>query len=218
LSKHQVPFVVIPGITSAIAAATYAGIPVTHRNFCSSLHIITGHAKKGGDLNIDYASLVKLEGTLVFMMSVAAVGEIVDGLMNAGMGGDEKVAVIENATRPNQRKFVSQLENIASVIVENNVISPATIIVGKVCTLSDRFDWFSNLPLKGCKILITRPKQTTGKLSQMLWELGAEVVEYPCIRTSKVDFDLNINNLRWIIFTSAVGKFESFDTSWMISK
>jgi len=211
LSQHQVPFVVIPGITSAIAAATYAGIPVTHRDFCSSLHIITGHAKKGGDLNIDYASLVKLEGTLVFMMSVAAVGEIADGLMNAGMGGDTKVAVIENATRPNQRKFVSQLDNIASVIVENNVISPATIIVGKVCTLSHRFDWFSNLPLKGCNVLITRPKQTTGKLSQMLWELGAEAVEYPCIRTSIVDFDLNINNLRWIIFTSAVGVKAFYD-------
>lgn len=211
LSQHQVPFVVIPGITSAISAATYAGIPVTHRDFCSSLHIITGRAKKAGDLSIDYASLVKLKGTLVFMMSVAAVGEIADGLMNAGMERGTKVAVIENATRPNQRKFVSQLDNIALVIEQNNVISPATIIVGEVCALSDRFDWFSNLPLKGCKILITRPKQTIGKLSQMLWELGAETVEYPCIRTSTIDFDLNMNHFQWIVFTSAVGVKAFFD-------
>jgi len=205
LSENNIPFEVVPGITSAISAATYAGIPVTHRDFCSSLHIITGHAKKDGQLSIDYNSLVKLDGTLIFMMSVSSIPEIAKGLILAGISKTMPTAVVENGTRNNQRKFVSDISNIASVIEKNKVQSPATIIVGKVCTLSEKFDWFSNLPLKGCNVLITRPKKTAGKLSKQLIELGSSVLEYPCIETSPLEFNLDITNANWIFFTSAVG-------------
>jgi uroporphyrinogen III methyltransferase/synthase len=205
LTENNIPFEVVPGITSAIAVAAYAGIPVTHRDFCSSLHIITGHTKKDGMLNIDYSSLVKLNGTLVFMMSVSTISEIANGLIKAGMDADMPIAVIENGTRAYQRKFVSTLFDIAKVIEENEVKSPAVIVVGKVCTLSDSFDWFSSLPLKGCRVLITRPFETSGKLASSLREMGGNVLEIPCIKTEKLNFEIDIKNYSWIVFTSAVG-------------
>jgi len=103
--------------------------------------------KDGGNPDIDYESLVKLKGTLIFMMSVASFPQIAQGLIEAGMESDMDAAVIENGTMPNQRKFVSKLCDIPKVIAENQVKSPAIIIVGKVCSLSEKLDWFSKLPL-----------------------------------------------------------------------
>lgn len=214
LAKHQIPFEVVPGITSAIAAAAYAGIPVTHRDFCSSLHIITGHAKKDSSLNLDYESLVKLNGTLVFMMSVGTIGEIANGLISGGMSPLMPVAVVENGTTAVQRKFVGELKSIGEIIASNNVKSPATIIVGKVCSLSDHFDWFDKLPLKGCKVLVTRPQASSSRLVQQLRSLGATAVAYPCIKTEPIAFSISsklLEQLDWIIFTSAVGVNCFFD-------
>ena len=143
LCEAGVPFEVVPGITSSIAVPAYAGIPVTHRDFCSSLHIITGHARAGAELSIDYEALVRLKGTLIFMMSVSTVGQIASGLMEAGMEETMPCAVIENGTYAGQRKFVSDLAHIEETVKKNQVKSPAVIAVGKVCALSDRFDWFS---------------------------------------------------------------------------
>lgn len=212
LCENGVSFEVVPGITSAMAAATYAGIPVTHRDFCSSLHIITGHKKKDGALNLDYDSLVKLNGTLVFMMSVASVGEIAVGLMKNGMMADMDCAVIENGTRPNQRKFVSTIGEIAEVVKQNEVKSPSVIIVGRVCSLSNQFDWFSQLPLKGKKILVTRPKATSGRLASELKQMGAEVLQLPAIKTTSIPFampDLAVYST--LVFTSGVGVTSFFD-------
>lgn len=205
LNENGIPFEVVPGITSAIAAAAYAGIPVTHRDFCSSLHIITGHVKDGENLDIDYDSLVKLKGTLIFMMSVASFPKIAEGLIEAGMNPDTDAAVVENGTRPNQRKFVTKLCDISKVIEENQVKSPAIIVVGKVCALSEKLDWFSKLPLYGCNVLATGPKKTSEKLVSKLRRLGAHVLEYPCIYTEPLDFDIDIQNYSWIIFTSSLG-------------
>lgn len=212
LRDNNIPFEIVPGITSAIAAAAYAGIPVTHRDFCSSLHIITGHAKEGGELCIDFEALTRLNGTLVFMMSVGSIKAISDGLISAGMEGDTPVGVIENGTRLNQRSFVGTLLNIADIISDNKVMSPAAIIVGRVCSLSEGFDWFSELqgyeakkPLHGCNVLVTRPQANNSRLAEQLLEAGAAVTLYPCIRTQTVDFPLEIDGINGIAFTSAVG-------------
>ena len=183
LSDAGVSFEVVPGITSSISVPAYAGIPVTHRDFCSSLHIITGHAKAGAELSIDFDALVRLNGTLIFMMSVSTCGRIADGLMKAGMDKAMPCAVIENGTYAKQRKFVSDLAHIEEVVRENRVKSPAVIAVGKVCSLSDRFDWFGNLSLKGKRILVTQPKSKASRLEGKLRALGAETGLYPCIRT-----------------------------------
>ncbi|MEG0913008.1 MAG: uroporphyrinogen-III C-methyltransferase [Oscillospiraceae bacterium] len=210
LYENGVEFKVVPGITSALSAATYAGIPITHRDFCSSLHIITGHKKSDGALDIDYSSLVKLNGTLVFMMSVSSSGEIAQGLMNSGMDGTMPCAAVENGTRPNQRKLISTIEHIGEDILKNNIQSPAVILVGRVCTLSDKFDWFSKLPLKGVRILVTRPKTGSGRMLAALRSLGADAHAIPAIKTVPIDFHMpNFKTYSWLIFTSSAG-VESF--------
>lgn len=211
LAENGIPFEVVPGVTSAIAAAAYAGIPITHRDFCSSLHIITGHAKRGSALNLDYQSLVKLGGTLVFMMSVSSIDEIASGLIQAGMSFEMPTAVIENGTLSNQRNFVSTLSGIGSVIAANNVQSPATIVVGKVCELASRFEWFTKMSLHGCKVIVTRPQLSASKLSSKLVALGATVCEYPCIKTASIEFAISLDSFNWIVFTSQTGVQSFFE-------
>lgn len=206
LCRYDIPFEVVPGITSAIAAPAYAGIPVTHRDFCSSLHIITGHKQKDGLLNLDYDALVRLNGTLIFLMSVASVGEIAAGLLKAGMEPSTDCAVIENGTRPQQRKFVSSLETIEETVRRNEVQSPAIILVGRVCSLSDSFDWFDRLPLKGRRILVTRPKNAASRLADRLRALGAAVSLAPAIETLPLPFAVpDFSLYSALVFTSAAG-------------
>lgn len=143
LIRHGVPFEVVPGITSAIAGAAYAGIPVTHRDYAASLHLITGHRRADGALEIDYDALCRAGGTLVFLMSVASIGEICDGLLTAGMAGDMPCAVVENATLPRQRKLTAPLRDMPRTVRDEGVRSPALFIVGRVCVLSDEMDWFT---------------------------------------------------------------------------
>ncbi len=219
LAKLNIPFEVIPGITSSISAPMYAGIPVTHRDFCSSFHVITGHAKKGSELNIDYTSLVKLNGTLIFMMSVSSSPEIAKGLINAGMSDDTPFAFIENATRPYQRKFVGKLFDIEKIIKENNVISPSVFIVGKVCSLSEKFDWFSNKPLKNKNIIVTQPKKNSSKLAASLKENGANVTLMPMIKTMDIrPLNIDLSPFDTIVFTSSVGVTSFFENLFSSGK
>ncbi len=214
LAEHGVPFQVIPGVTSAIAAPAYAGIPVTHRKFCSSLHIITGHTKT--DSALDYAAPAQLGGTLVFMMSVAKIGEISRGLVASGMSPETHCALVENGTHSNQRSFLATLQTAEQTAAENNVTSPAVFVVGEVCTYMTDFNWFETLPLKGAKVLVTRPKTVAGKLSAELNALGANAVEYPCIKTVSMPFRAKLEDYNVITFTSAVGVNIFFD--WLYAQ
>jgi uroporphyrinogen III methyltransferase/synthase len=212
LRDHGIPFEVVPGITSAVAAPAYAGIPVTHRDLSASLHIITGHLKNDAALDLDYEALVRLGGTLVFMMSVSSIPEISKGLIQAGMLSETPCAAVENGTLNHQRKFVSTLSEMHHVVQAEKVQSPAVSIVGEVCQLSERFDWFSELPLKGRRILVTRPKSTSSKMSQRLKSLGAEVILAPVIRTKPVVFEVpDLSQFSVLIFTSAAGVNSFFD-------
>ncbi len=206
LVREGIAFEVVPGITSAIAAATYAGIPVTHRDYCSSVHLITGHKQKDGALELDYPALVRLSGTLIFMMSVASAAEIAAGLIAGGMAPDMDCAIVENGTRPCQRKFLCTLDGIADTVRENAVTSPSLIIVGRVCSLSRQFDWFSNLPLKGKRILVTRPKMSSAKLASRLRALGADVTALAAIKTMPLPFSMpDLTPYRALVFTSVAG-------------
>lgn len=144
LIQQGIPFEVAPGIPSPIGATAYAGIPVTHRDYCASVHLITGHRKMDGALSLDYGALARLSGTLVFLMSLATAGEIAAGLMEAGMDRETPAAVIEKGTRPEQRKLITTLERLEEDLQREKIGSPALILVGKVCALSDQFDWFSS--------------------------------------------------------------------------
>ena len=107
LVSEQIPFEVVPGITSSVAVPAYAGIPVTHRDYTSSFHVITGHARKDGTLSIDFDSLVRLNGTLVFLMSVSSMEKILKGLTDAGMDPDMPAAVLERGTTARQRRVTA---------------------------------------------------------------------------------------------------------------
>lgn len=212
LYQNGIDFEVVPGVTSAFAVPAYAGIPVTHRDFCSSLHVITGHAREGGKLEIQFDSLVKLGGTLVFLMGVSAIESICRGLMDAGMETYMPAAIIERGTTPEQRKFVSTLSELPAVAQKNDVQSPAVIMVGKVCALSNKFDWYMKKPLFRCTVVVTRPEKSGGELGGKLRELGAHVYEYPCMETKEIDENASLehaigrlNDYRYLVFTSKVG-------------
>lgn len=210
LLANNIPFEVVSGVTSAIAAPAYAGIPVTHRDFCSSVHIITAHAKAGKKLEIDFESLVKLKGTLVFLMGLSSINEVMQGLINSGMSKDMPAAVIENGTRLTQRKIVSDISNISQKVKDLSFKSPSIIVVGEVCTLSDSLDWFSKQPLYGQTVVVTRPKERIGTLSEKLRRLGANVIECPCIQTvNEVDTDKFNDALKkqydYVVLTSPAG-------------
>lgn len=215
LKAQHIPFEVVPGITSAIAAAAYAGIPVTHRDYCSSLHIITGHKRENGTLHLDYEALVRLQGTLIFLMSVGNMAEILHGLCAHGLPADMPCALVENGTRPCQRKVIATAADMAAAAAREQIVSPAILIVGKVCALSEQFDWFSHLPLKGRRILVTRPKAAAHRLADGLREWGAQVDLAPAIETVPADFVMpDTAPYTALVFTSAAGVSAFFD-SWL---
>lgn len=212
LAKHGVDFEEIPGITSAVAAAAYAGIPVTHRDYSSSLHIITGHAREGEQLTVDFEALVRMGGTLVFLMGVTAMPMIVQGLLDAGMDGDTPAAMVEQGTLPVQRRCSAALAALPQRAAEMGIHSPALIVVGGVCELAEDFCWFDRLPLRGRRIVVTRPKNRAGALADRLRELGADVREYPCIQTEPLEpcpaleqAVEHIADYQWLAFTSPAG-------------
>ena len=216
LHQHEIDFEVVPGITSAISVPAYAGIPVTHRDCCSSVHIITGHAKAGTKIDIDYSSLVAHKGTLVFLMGLTAIEELMKGLIEAGMDPQMPAATVEKGTSTNQRKVVSTISELASEVRLRNIQSPAITIVGTVCALSDKFDWFTKKPLHGSTIVVTRPKDRIGTIADRLRDQGADVIEYPCIETSVIEDNPrlekaieDIGSYSWMVFTSPAG-VESF--------
>ncbi|MEG1720822.1 MAG: uroporphyrinogen-III C-methyltransferase [Pseudoflavonifractor sp.] len=212
LEEHGVPFQVVPGITSAIAVPAYGGIPVTHRDFTSSLHIITGHQRAGRPLDIDFEALVRTHGTLVFLMGVTSLPAICEGLMAAGMDPQMPAAIVERGSTPAQRRVDATVGSLAAAAEQAHVESPAISIVGPVCALADRFDWFDRLPLKGLRIVVTRPRQRAGTLSDRLRALGADVLEYPCIETRPIlpcpGLTAALSHLQdyeWLCFTSPAG-------------
>ncbi len=223
LAQHHIPFEVVPGVTSALAVPAYAGIPVTHRDHASSLHIVTGHAKAGSPLQINFRALAEAGGTCVFLMGVSALERICEGLLSAGMATETPAAVVERGSLPGQRKIVSTLGHLAEETRRADLHSPAVIVVGEVAALSDRFDWFDALPLKGRTVAVTRPKRRAGALRSRLRELGADVVDYPCIETvprqenrALEQYLSQIRRFDWVAFTSSAGVEVFCDALWRV--
>jgi len=212
LAGNDIPFEVVPGITSAIAGAAYAGIPVTHRDYVSSVHIISAQGKNNEPSTINYDALVKTGGTLVFMMGVAVIGDICAGCMNAGMHGDMPAAIIENAATNVQRKFLGTVNALPAIAHANNVVSPSVIIIGEVCQFSEFYDWFSKKPLFGKRVMVVRGRNGAYDLSDKLRELGCHVIDIPCLKIVPLAFSLKtIQAYSWLVFTSSVGVNIFFD-------
>ncbi len=212
ICENGIPFEVVPGVTSAISVPAYNGIPVTHRDYCSSVHIITGHTKNLERADIDFPSLVKFGGTLIFLMGVASMPVICSELIDAGMDPETPAAILERGTTAHQRRVVSDLAHLPEESAKAEIRTPAIVVVGKVCSLAERFHWAEDRPLGRLKIMVTRPKGRSSALTARLQEYGAEVVEVPTIETDMIlENELlsealkNIGEYQWIAFTSPFG-------------
>ena len=220
LIKEKIPFEIIPGITSAIAVPAYAGIPVTHRDYTSTLAIITGHEAEGKEESkIDFSALSKI-GTLIFLMGVKNLPHIVKKLIKEGKASNTPVAVIQWGTLPKQKTAIGTLENIVEKVKKEGITAPAIIIIGDVVKLRENFNWFETKPLFGKKVIVTRTREQASKLVEKLEDLGAYCYEIPTIKiepiiNEKVFYTLeNLYKYNWIIFTSENGVRIFFKILW----
>lgn len=214
LTEFGVPYEIIPGVTSAFAVPAYAGIPVTHRDYCSGVHVITGHRRKDHTYDIDFEGLVKSGGTIIFLMGISSLPVLMKGLLDAGMDPATPAAIIEKGTTSEQRRIVSDVAGLEEMAARSNVKMPGIIVVGRVTELAERFSWREKMPLAGIRAVITRPKELSSGLAAMLRSRGAEVVELPTIRIEPVKDNrplqeavdrLADNGYDWIVFTSPSG-------------
>ena len=220
LFEENISFEVIPGITSAIAVPAYAGIPVTHRNYTSTLAIITGHeAEDKEESKIDFSALSKI-GTLIFLMGVKNIPNIAKRLIEEGKSPEIPVAVIQWGTLPKQKTATGTLKNIVERVKEKGITAPAIIIVGEVVELREKFNWFETKPLFGKKIIVTRTREQASKLVEKLEELGAMCYEIPTIKIEALVNDKIYQTIEklpsydWIIFTSENGVKVFFKILW----
>jgi uroporphyrinogen III methyltransferase/synthase len=207
LAAAGVPFEVVPGITSAIGAPAYAGIPVTHRGRSTHFTVVTGHedpAKGGAD--VDWDALARAGGTLVVLMGAGRVGEIAARLVAGGLAPETPVAAVRNGTRPDQRTVRATLATVADAGVQ----APAAIVVGDVAAVD--LPWFESRPLFGRSVVVTRAREQASKLRHRLEELGAEVIELPAIAIEPIDFDVPpLDRYGWLVFTSVNGVTAFFE-------
>jgi len=219
-----VRFEVVPGVTAAIAAPAYAGIPVTHRDLNSSFTFVTGHEKEeayrdgdaksreaGAASDLDWAALAKLP-CLSFYMGVKALPRICQKLIEHGMDPATPGATIRWGTTPRQRTVVGTLADLPQRVTEARLGPPALTIIGRVVSLRETMNWFETRPLFGQTIVVTRTRQQASDLSDRLAELGANVIEAPTIEvgppadSSAVDAALkSMSSFDWVVFTSQNG-------------
>ncbi len=212
LEANHIPFEIVPGVTSALAAAAYAGIPVTHREAASSVHLVTGHKKQDRPLEIDFEALVRAGGTYVFFMGMAALADIADGFLKAGMDENTPAAVVSQGTGAGQRKVIATLRGLVQEVARQQLATPAVIIIGETAALGNRFGWYEKLPLSHCRILVTRPPSRSRELVDSLRSLGAEVVETPTVQTKRIGCSqpfleemARIGDYAYLGFTSPAG-------------
>jgi len=207
------PFEVVPGVTSATAAATYAGIPITHRDYTATVAFLTGHEDPTKETsNIDWSKLSTGAGTLVVYMGIKNLPIIVENLIKNGRDPKTPVAVVRWASTPEQRSVVGTLETIADVVKDADIKPPALIIVGEVVNLRNTIDWYEKRPLFSKKIVVTRTREQASDLVAGLEEFGANCLEYSTINIQPADsYEVldeeieRLNEYHWILFTSLNG-------------
>ena len=207
LSEAGIEFEVVPGISSAIAAPAYAGIPLTHREYSSSFVVLPGNeASTKKESNINWAELARFKGTIVFLMAVKNIERVTSRLIENGKSPDTPVAVVRWGTRADQRTHISTLGTVATDIKDLEIRPPAVVVIGEVVRLRESLMWFEKKPLFGQRVLLTREHTSA---IERLEELGAEIIQFPTIKIvppeSWSDLDRAVQSIRsyhWIVFTS----------------
>jgi uroporphyrinogen III methyltransferase / synthase len=183
LRAAGVPFEVVPGVTSGVAAAAYAGIPVTHRDDASAVAFVTGHEDPERDeAALDWNALARFPGTLVLYMGVRNLPLIAERLQTAGRDPDEPAAAVQRGTQPGQRAVVATLATLADAVAEHGLEPPSILVFGAVASRREDLAWLERRPLYGKRIVVTRARAQLSRLAGTLRSLGAEVIELPAIR------------------------------------
>lgn len=213
LRDRGIPFEVVPGVTSAVAAPAYAGIPVTHRAVAASVRIVTGHEDPAKDESqLDWDELAATSGTLVFLMGVQNLERIAGMLAARGKPASTPAAVISNGTLPGQRTVAGTLEDIGPRARAARIGPPAVLVIGEVAALRDQLKWFEARALFGRTLVVTRARAQSSEFAAALRELGADAIEAPAIQTkSLADSEAmraaarEADQYNWLVFTSANG-------------
>ncbi len=211
--EQGLPFEVVPGITSATAAATYAGIPITHRDHTATVAFLTGHEDPTKEhSNINWEKLSTAAGTLVVYMGIKNLPLIVEKLLAFGRSPQTPVAVVRWASTPRQKSVTGTLANIAQVVKESGITAPALVVIGEVVSLREKLDWFEKRPLFHKRILVTRTREQASSLVVGLEERGASCLECSTINIQPLEdysrFDGELERLdeyHWVLFTSING-------------
>jgi uroporphyrinogen III methyltransferase/synthase len=232
LAGADIPFEVVPGVSSIVAAPNYAGIPLTHRQHCSSFTVFTGHSDSADAATaLHYAQIAKIPGTKVVLMGTDNLDDWTKSLIAQGMPPETPVAIVQWGTLGKQKSAAGTLATIAALAAKKKIAPPALTIVGDVVKLREKLNWFEQRPLFGQRIVVTRPRgrdavsesQNFGDggtpcFPKRLAELGADVLEVPTIkiagpddRQGIVDALLELNTYDWLVFTSVNGVASFFD-------
>jgi uroporphyrinogen III methyltransferase / synthase len=219
LADAGIPFEVVPGVSSIVAAPNYAGIPLTHREHCSSFTVFTGHSDSADAATaLHYAQIAKIPGTKVVLMGTDNLDDWTKLLIAQGMPPGMPVAIVQWGTLGKQKSAAGTLATIAGLAAKEKIVPPALTIVGDVVKLREKLNWFEQRPLFGQRIVITRARSQAGDFTQRLAELGAAVLDIPVIKTvpttdkqAVVDVLLELNAYDWLVFTSANGVTMFFD-------
>ena len=213
LAEAGVRFEIVPGVTSAVAAPAYAGVPVTHRGAASAFTVVTGSEDPSHpDAGLDWGALAKTPGTLVVLMGWRSLPAIADALMRGGRAPDTPACVTQWGTLPRQRTVSGTLADVAAKAAEARLGAPAVAVIGETAALRPSLRWFDAGPLFGKRALVTRSRAQASALSRLLAERGAEPVELPAIDArpladaSALDAALSdLSGFDWVAFTSANG-------------
>ncbi len=213
LLKAGVPFEEVPGISSTIAGPAYAGIPLTHRSFASSVTLITGHEDPTKPDSVhNWDALAASASTLVFVMGMKNLAHISQNLIKAGLAPDTPAALVHWGTTAHHRSLVGSIKSLPHDAKEHGFTNPSVIVVGHVVSLRDKLNWFEQKPLLGKGIVVTRAREQASGLAASLAELGAHVIQFPTIEIHPLDnydtVDEEIHSLdkyQWLIFTSVNG-------------
>jgi uroporphyrinogen III methyltransferase / synthase len=213
LKEADIPFEIVPGVTSPIGVSAYAGIPLTHRDFASSVSIITGSLGEDKKANeIEWDKIATYAGTLVFLMGARKLDLIVSQLIKHGKSPDTPIAIIQSGTTPQQKTWTGTLSTIKQVVNKDVVSPPALTIIGEVVKLKKTADWFEQLPLFGKTVVLTRPKDQSESLIDSLREKGATPVIFPVVQDCPPEdwglLDealLNLSDYDGVIFSSGKG-------------
>ncbi len=219
LAAEKIPFEIVPGVSSITAVPNYAGIPLTHREHCSSFTVFTGHSDSADAATaLRYDQIAKIPGTKVVLMGTEQLEDWTQSLISNGMSPQTPIAVIHRGTTGRQKTVAGTLATIAALAAKEKIVPPALTIIGDVVKLRGKLNWFESLPLFGQHIVVTRRIEQAGAFAQKLAELGADVFEVPTIKittpTEKdaiVDCLLELNSYDWLVFTSANGVTAFFD-------